>query len=262
MNESLVSLLNQPLWVFLTVLARISPPLMLTPPTRSASVPMRVRAGIAIGLAALIAPIAYSTASPIPTDLIHIALGMVGEVLLGLLLASIILLAITSLQVAGQMVGNLAGYDLATAADPATDEEMPVLANLLGWLAMVLFILIGGHRQLIDCCMLSFSHFPAGLVRFQSHWLDELDAMTRHTFLIGVRAAAPLATSLLLANLVTGLLARTLPQLNVLAIGFNINAMAMLTLLFMSIGGVAWLYQNELAVWLDTCHRIASAGSS
>ncbi len=262
MNEVLVSLLSQPLWVFLSVLARVSPPLMMAPPTRSSAVPMRVRAGIAIGFSALIAPLAYNNASPIPQDLINIALGMTGEIILGLMLGSIILLALTSLQIAGQMIGNLAGLDLATSTDPNTDEEMPVIANLLGWLATAIFVVLGGHRQLLDCCMQSFENYPVGIVQFQSSWLDELDAIMRHTFLIGIRAAAPLAVALLLSNLVTGLLARTLPQLNVLAIGFNINAMALLTLLFLSVGGIAWVFQSELSVWLDSCQRIAAGGSS
>jgi flagellar biosynthetic protein FliR len=262
MNDALLSLLSQPLWVFLAVLARISPPLMMSPPTRSSSVPMRVRAGIAIGLSALIAPLAYGNASPMPQDIINIALGMTGEVILGLLLGSIILLAMTSLQIAGQMVGHLAGFDIATSADPNTDEEVPVIANMLGWLATTIFIVLGGHRQLLDCCMQSFTHYPAGVVQFQTSWLEELDTIMRHTFLIGIRAAAPLATALLLSNLITGLLARTLPQLNVLAIGFNINAIALLTLLFLSVGGVAWVFQIELSVWLDSCRRIAAGGDS
>ncbi len=68
-----------------------------------------------------------------------------------------------------------------------------------------------------------------------------------------------MATALLLSNLITGLLARTLPQLNVLAIGFNINALALLLLLFLAVGGVAWVFQTELSVWLNACHRIVLA---
>jgi flagellar biosynthesis protein FliR len=262
MNESLLSLFSQPMWVFLAVLARISPPLMMTPPTRSTSVPKRVRAFIAITLAALVAPMAYSSATPMPADLLNIVIGLTGEVVLGILLGSIIMLAFASLQLAGQTVGHLAGYDSVTGVDPSGDEEMPVISSMLGWLAMAIFIIIGGHRQLLDCCMQSFTHYPIGSVYFQTHWLDELDAVMRHTLVIGIRAAAPMATALLLANLVTGLLARTLPQLNVLAIGFNINALAMLTLLSVSMGGMAWVFQSELFVWLESCERMARAGSS
>ncbi len=262
MNDAIVSVLSQPLWVFLTVLARLSPPLMMTPPTRSTSVPKRVRAFIAITIAALVAPLAITHATPMPADLLNIVVAMAGELILGILLGSVVMLAFASLQLAGQTVGHLAGYDSVMGVDPSGDEEMPVISSMLGWLAMAIFIIIGGHRQLLECCLQSLTHYPVGSVQFQASWLDELDGVMRHTFVIGIRAAAPMATALLLANLVTGLLARTLPQLNVLAIGFNINALAMLTLLSVSMGGMAWVFQNELYVWLESCARIAQAGSS
>lgn len=262
MGNLLVDLLSQPVWVFLTVLARISPPLMLAPPTRTSAVPMRFRVLLVVAASALLTPIAYSSAQSMPRDVLNITIAMAGEVLLGILLGSIILLAVTCLQIAGQSIGHLAGFDLATAVDPASDEEMPVISNLLGMLAMVIFLLVGGHRHLMECCLESFTRYPAGAVSFEAGWLQELEAILRHTFVVGVRAAAPLATALLLANLVTGLLARTLPQLNVLAIGFNINALALLMLLFMSIGSVSWVFQNELGFWLESCQRIVTVAPS
>lgn len=258
MGDALLGLVSQPLWVFISVLARVSPPLMMAPPTRSTAVPIRIRALLAIAAAVLLSPIAMQTARPMPSDVLNISIALVTEVLLGSALASVILIAVTSLQVAGQAVGHLAGFDMATAVDPSSDEEIPVIANMLGWLAMVILLLIGGHRHLLDCCLESFTRYPVGMVQFEAAWLIEIEAALRHAFVIGIRAAAPLGTALLLANLVTGLLARTLPQLNVLAIGFNINALALLLLLFMSVGGVTWVYQNELAVWIGNCHRIVA----
>lgn len=262
MSDALLALLSQPVWVFMTVLARISPPLMLAPPTRAAAVPMRFRALLAMGISAMVAPIAYSNATPMPQDVLNMAIGLAAEVLLGVLLGSVMMLAVTSLQIAGQTVGHLAGFDMATAVDPGSNEEMPVISNMLGWLAMVIILIVGGHRVLMECCLDSFAKYPVGGVQFTSEWLLEFEAIVRHTFIIGVRAAAPLAIAMLLANLVTGLLARTLPQLNVLAIGFNINALALLFLLFVSTGSITWIYQQELSVWVESCRRIVTLSDS
>lgn len=260
MGEALLGLLSQPLWVFMTVLARVSPVLMLTPPTRSSSVPMRVRAGIALGMSALLTPVAFDSATRMPADLLNLSIPLACEVYVGVSLGSVIMSAVTCLQIAGQSIGHLAGFDLATALDPSSEEEMPVISNMLGWMAMAILLLLGGHRELIECCLESYQRYPAGAVVFDVSWLEEIVMLTQHTFEIGLRAAAPLATALLLSNLVTALLARTLPQLNVLAVGFNINALALLMLLFMSMGSVSWVFQRELAVWIDSCHRIASGG--
>ena len=62
-----------------------------------------------------------------------------------------------------------------------------------------------------------------------------------------MRVAAPVIAALLLSNLVTGLISRTLPQINVLAIGLSINALAMLVILAVTIGSVGLVFQEELA---------------
>lgn len=258
MDDSILNLLSQPLWVFLTALARISPVLMLTPPMTSASVPMRVRAVLAIAIALMLTPLIWSRATPIPSDLIHLLIGMAGEMLLGFLLGSIILMTVVSLQLAGQSIGHLAGFEMATAMDPSSNEDMPVVSNMLGLLATAILLLIGGHREIMECAIDSFTRYPAGGVYFETHWLDELEGVLTHTFVVGIRAAAPLAIALLLSNVVTSLLARTLPQLNVLSVGFNINIGTMMVVLFVSTGSVAWVFQGELASWFDACHRIVA----
>lgn len=256
MNDAMLGLLSQTVWVFMSVLARVGPTLMIAPPTRTGAIPMRVRALLSIAAAFVATPLAIANAARMPSDILNISLGLASEAMLGMLLGSIVMLAILSLQIAGQAASHLAGFDMANAADPASDEQMPVISTLLGWLAIVILLAAGGHRQMMECCLDSFGTYPAGKVIFEAHWLTEFRELLSHTFVIGVRAAAPMATALLLSNLVTGLLARTLPQLNVLAIGFNINAMALLLLIFLAIGGIAWVFQTELSTWLNACHRI------
>ena len=53
---------------------------------------------------------------------------------------------------------------------------------------------------------------------------------------LGIRAAAPAVTALLLASLILGLVGRTLPQLNVLSMGFGLNAMLAFAALGLTLG--------------------------
>ena len=66
------------------------------------------------------------------------------------------------------------------------------------------------------------------------------------SFSLAVRGAAPAMVALLLATVVLGLISRTLPQLNILAIGFGLNAMATFLVLAVSLGTIAWLFQEQL----------------
>ncbi len=255
-SDSLVSLLSQPLWVFLTVLSRLAPVMMLTPPVKSGALPLRMRALLAISIAVLLTPIASPTATQMPPDLLHIVIALAGEILLGVLLGSIVALSIACLQISGQTISQFAGLDFAVTVDPMTQEEIAVLSNLFGLLAMAILLLAGGHRYLLGCAMDSLKIYPAGAVVFEGPWMAELEAMVQHTYEVGLRAAAPLAIALLLSNVATGLLARTLPQLNILSIGFSLNIGSLLIVLCIGLGSLSWVFQNELAVWLDSCHRI------
>jgi flagellar biosynthesis protein FliR len=257
--DLLSTLLTAPLWVFMTVLARVGPVLALSPPTRSIGVPTRVRSMLAVAMAAMLTPIALPLARPLPTNLIDVLLCLAAEMLLGLIVGSVVLLAVSAFQLAGQAMGHLAGFDVAEAIDPNSDESMSVLASLLGWLVTALLLILGGHRQLIECCLLSYEAFPAGAVVPQVEWLDQFDHLMRNMLRIGIRAAAPIATALLMANLLTGLIARTLPQLSVLAVGFNINSIVLLVLLMLSIGSVSWVFQTELAMWFQHCQSIVTS---
>ena len=79
-------MLTVPLWVFMAVLARIGPILVLAPPTRSSGVPARVRAGLAIAMAALVTPIALPHAAAMPGDVLNILIALAAEMLLGVMI--------------------------------------------------------------------------------------------------------------------------------------------------------------------------------
>ncbi|MDA9934204.1 flagellar biosynthetic protein FliR [Rubripirellula sp.] len=88
---------------------------------------------------------------------------------------------------------------------------------------------------------------PAGNVVFHDSMMDLVVEQLSAGMASGVRIAAPVIAALLLSNLVTGLISRTLPQINVLAIGLSINALAMLVILSVTIGSVGLVFQSELA---------------
>lgn len=249
--DELYPLLYGPMWTFLCVLARIGPLLSMMPPIRGSSVPMQVRVLIALMLGLVITPMALTNAQPVPEALPLLVIPLAKEILLGLLLGSAAMIIVTCLQVGGQIVSQLAGLDLATAADPATEDEASVISQLFSWLTMALFLILGGHRMFFDCCIETFHTYPAGAVLAEEAWLLHLHEMAQHGLSVGIRATAPIALAVFISNLVTALINRSLPQLNVIAVGFNINALVMLSVLVLTLGSVGWLYQHELSGWIE-----------
>jgi flagellar biosynthetic protein FliR len=105
----------------------------------------------------------------------------------------------------------------------------------------------------------TFRWMPPGKTSFGPTLVDALTEVTCNSLALGVRAAAPALVSLLLANLVLGLISRTLPQLNIMALGFGINIMIVMLVAAASLGAIAWLFQDAAWETIDTM-RDALAG--
>ncbi len=244
------------IWVFIVVLARVSPLLMMMPPLRGPSIPMRIRAMIGISIASMITPLVYDQATALPTSLPLVVVGVIGELLLGLVMGMIVSLIIGGMQMGGQFISQLGSMEMADSSDALEESPIPVISQVFGWLGIALFLFLGGHRYMLDGFMQSFARYPAGSVVFQDHWLDVTIGLLMDSLIIGIRVGAPVAIALLLSNLITALLARTVPQINILAIGFNINAMVMLIMVFVSISGIGWVFQTELESWLEITREL------
>ncbi len=260
-GDLIASLLYGPMWTFLCVLGRTAPLLVMMPPIQGSSVPNRVKVLLALMIAMSVTPLVMSNATPLPPHLAGIVIGLAKELLLGLLFGTAVLMIVTSLQVGGQVISSLASMDVAQAADPTTQETVTVVSQMFSWVAMALFLTLGGHRIVLGACLDSFEHYPAGGVLAEEQWLMHLHDLLRHSVSVGMRAAAPPAIALLLANFVTALIGRTLPQLNIMAIGFNINVTVMILVLMMSMASIGWVFQNELAQWIEMTAALFPGGS-
>jgi flagellar biosynthesis protein FliR len=261
-SELLGTVLLGPVWVFLCVLSRLGPILAMMPPVQGTLVPNRVKVLLALMISASITPMLDVVGVNLPAHLLDAVVALAKEVLLGLMFGTSVLMVITCLQVGSQIIGSLSSMELATAADPSTQETVSVISQMMSLLAMALFVVLGGHRIMIGACLDSFQHYPAGGVLTDRIWITHIHELVGHSLSIGIRASAPAAIALLLANFVTALIARTLPQLNILVVGFNINVTVMLVVLGLTLSSAGWVFQNELIDWIDrTLHVIPKTAS-
>lgn len=241
------------------VLTRLST-LLMAMPAVGVGIPKRVRALLAIVVTILLVPsIAqthHSGSIPQINNLIDLTIAIAREALIGMLIGSTIQLIVTGIQLGGEAITSTGGMQLGDAVDPTSQSSMPSVARLVGLLVTAVMLVVGGHRILLGVLLDSFSALPPGNVHFKDSMMglviDQLAAGTA----AGVRVAAPVVAALLLSNLITGLISRTLPQINVLAIGLSINALAMLVVLALTIGSAGLLFRDELAV---VAQRISQA---
>jgi flagellar biosynthetic protein FliR len=233
--------------VFVLVLTRVGSLLMTLPVWGTATVPMHVRALLAAGIALLLTPLFWGQPIPPPENLLVLGSLLAREAVLGLALGLAVMILLSGMQLAGQLISQTSGMTLADVANPTFETNVPIFAQILEMLALAIFFIVGGHRQVIDALLASFRWMPPGNGRLPEGLVPALSEITAQSFEVGIRAAAPVMVALLLATLVVALISRTLPQLNAVAVGLNLNSLIVLGAFALCLGSAAWVFQEELS---------------
>jgi flagellar biosynthetic protein FliR len=155
------------------------------------------------------------------------------------------------MQLAGQVVSQISGLSLADVVNPNFDTSVPIFSHLLELLALAIFFLVGGHREVLAALLRSFAWMPPGSGRLPDNLVQALTEITAQSFEVGIRASAPVMVALVASTLVVALISRTLPQLNAVAVGLNFNSLIVLGILAVSLGSAAFVFQDELQSTID-----------
>ena len=255
MSSLLTTYLSQFL-VFVLVLTRVGSLLMTLPVLGSNSIPMQVRGLLAVAISLLITPLHWGLSIPQPHNLLDLGLLIAREAVLGLALGGAVMILLSGMQMAGQVISQMSGMSLADVVNPTFDTTVPIFSNLLEMLALSIFFLMGGHREVMDALLGSFEWMPPGSGSLPTDLSKALSAVAAHSFETGIRASAPVMVSLLLAILIIALISRTLPQLNSIAIGLNLNALIAPAILALTLGSAAWAFQQEATGIVDNIRDV------
>lgn len=230
--------------IFTLVLARISGMLVIAPLFGTLTMPRHVRAFLAVTISLLVAPVYMNVSLPPVDGLANYAHLMANELAVGLLLGLGVNIMFSGVQVAGQIVSQMSGMSLADVFDPGFDESVSVFTTLFYYLTMAVFVAIGGHRLMMEAILDTFTWAPPGHAALGDTYVEALTGLMTQSFMLGVHAAAPILVALFLSTIVLGLVTRTLPQINIIAVGFGVNSLLTLAMLLLSMGTVAWTFQE------------------
>jgi len=238
--------------IFVLVLTRLGSLLMSLPMLGTATVPWQVRALLGVGISLMLTPLFWGQPVPQPENMVALGALLAREAILGLALGLAVMILLSAMQLAGQIISQTSGMTLADVANPTFDTSVPVFSQILEMLAVAIFFLVGGHRHVIDALLQSFTWMPPGQGRLPDGLVEALSQITAKSFELGIRAAAPVMVALLLATLVVALISRTLPQLNAVVVGLNFNSLITLGVFALCLGSAAWVFQDELTHVVDS----------
>ncbi len=211
------------LQMFFLVFLRTGAFLMSLPVLGASSVPLLFRIGLALAASLLIFPVLMLPPLPAETGVIALGVAAAGEVLLGILAGFSIRLVFEGVQLAGQLAGYQMGLAIAEVLDPATDDQVAILGQFISLMASVLFLVINGHHWFIRTLVKSYEVVPPLGFQVGAGVVDRLARLTADLFVVGLKAGAPVVVVLMVVTVAFGLVARTVPQMNIFIVSMPLN---------------------------------------
>jgi len=208
---------------FVLVVARLCGLVLVSPIFGDGLVPARVRAGLVGVLALALAPVVPGPSLAAEPSGWTLAGLVAAEGAVGVLLGFVAQLVLAGVQLGGQVAGLQVGFGIANLLDPTTQAGATVVARWQQLAALLAFLVLDVHHVVLRAVLESFRVAPIGHVVLSGDVLVGVAARGAGLFGVGVRIAAPVFVVLLLVNGGLALLARTIPQLNVFAVGFPVN---------------------------------------
>jgi flagellar biosynthesis protein FliR len=208
-------------FLFFLVLVRLSGIFVTAPILSSGNVPRPLR----LYMAVLCSLIIYSIIPPLRVELSaltavdYLLLG-IKELMIGLMLGVIPRIMFAAVDFAGTIIGFQMGLSIANVVDPQTDQQVSVIASYHTIVATLLFVVLDGHHIFFEALVISYEKVPIGGFLFTSGKLAYLLRLMGDLVIIGLKLGAPIIVSMLLANVIMGFMARSIPQMNVFIVGF------------------------------------------
>lgn len=209
---------------FALVFFRLSGLMMTAPIYSTTLMPRRVKAAMVIVIAAVIFPLVRSQA-PADITLGAAIVGGVGEMMIGAIIGLALSAMLSGAEVAGLMVGREAGLDIAEVFDPTQNEQASLTGQIYTITLTLVFLIAGGHRATMAALLDTFEVIPLLSFRFDESFVVMLVEAIASAFIMGIRVAAPVLIALFLLGTGLAFLSRTMPQLNVLSVGFTVRAL-------------------------------------
>ncbi len=159
----------------------------------------------------------------------------VRSLVVGALLGFTINLVFTAVRYAGSIAGMQIGFAIVNAFDPMSNSQISVISQLYYLLAVLLFFVTGAHQILVSAMFQSCLAVPpfASGDPVGGAWF--LVREFGSVFSLGLQIAAPIVIVLLLVSASMGVIVKTVPQLNVLVVGFPIKIAVGLIVLGLSL---------------------------
>lgn len=229
---------------FLLLFFRFAALFIATPIFSHNAIPISIKSALAL----LFTIVFYSSMPPLALhiDTATVVLAILSEFLFGLVIGIVLLLAFNVITFAGGQISFMMGFSLASAIDPQSGVSMPIISQFLSLLGLMILFAFDLHHWLLLFIESSLISVPlGGFVVEKEFFAYTLHAAT-NMFLVGFLIAFPITALAWLQDIIFGMLMKTMPQFNILVIGFPIKITISFAVLIATLATIMYLLKGQM----------------
>lgn len=243
----MLQMMSQPAAAALLLVAARVSGICLVAPVFSASVmPIRLRLAMAIVMA--MALVSLVTPGPVPQSVAVLALMVVCELAVGATIGYAARLIFSGVELGAYHIGQQLGFSLSESFRGAGGEMSGAIRPLMWLVAVMVFLAVGGHREVIMALRKSFQLVPLAGFAPDGSLLSMVTSLLGVSFILALKVAAPVLVAMLLAAVAMGLLQRTMPQYNTLSVGLPIRIMVGMLVLAAALAVLGPLMEKAIEI--------------
>jgi flagellar biosynthetic protein FliR len=201
---------------FIMVLTRVSAFFLVAPIFGSIAIPVTVRVSATVMLSLFFAVWVPVPAQLVSAPVLPLILTLVGEATYGFLLGLIVFMLFSVVRCSGEIIEQQMGYTMSEVIDPLTGESAQPLGTLMEILFILFLLAANGHHLLLQVLVRSYQAFPLGTVPSVAVMTAGAIKAGSMMLIASLRLAAPMLVAFLLLFVVLAILARVVPEMDIL----------------------------------------------
>ncbi|HIC13478.1 MAG TPA: flagellar type III secretion system protein FliR [Sulfurimonas sp.] len=229
---------------FLLLFFRFTALFIAVPIFSHKNIPIQIKAAMAFFFTIVF----YSSMPPleIAITLPTILLAVLSEFMLGLVVGIVLLLAYHVITFAGGIISFMMGFSMASAIDPQSGVSMPIISQFLSLMGLMVLLSLDLHHWVLLFVDSSLKVIPLGGFILQEDLFYYIMHATSNMFLVGFMIAFPIVALSWLADVIFGMLMKTMPQFNLLVIGFPIKIMVAFVVLITTLASTMLIVKTQM----------------
>lgn len=197
---------------------------MIAPFFGSLNIPVYIRAGTTLAMALVLFPVIDQQGlAALPGSFLGYALAVVTELMVGWLIGFVAYVVFSAINMAGKLMDMQVGFAVVNVVDPTSGQQIPLIGSFLYNLGIIIFLVTNGHHVIIAGLVESFQAVPILGANLNLSLTDLVVDITGGIFITGLKLALPVLFAILLTDVGLGILARTMPQMNIFVVGIPVK---------------------------------------